>query len=149
MRLRPVLQAARRALQELPDCKALFGGTNVLDPIAALDSGRIKYSFANKASILLGTPDAGTSAEGWRPSLSPFGAYYQTALTNFNPGFWDASNSEAQLVTFLHELGHAIYFLSVGSITGGFIQNDRSQADNRKNDELVRAKCITPLEGTP
>jgi hypothetical protein len=45
-----------------------------------------------------------------------------------------------------HELGHAMNFLSVGKITGGFIQNDRDPKRNGDNDIGITENCINPIQ---
>ena len=149
-KIAPISSLAREAFKS-DDCRKLFSGVDVISPEHALDTiwDRIDISFGEIPSILGEPREAETSGEGLRVgtrSSFPFvGFYYARANIKFNSQYWITGDERSRLTSFIHELGHAMSFLSVGSITGGFVQDDRSPLVNRANDALITEKCVNPL----
>jgi RHS repeat-associated protein len=138
----PIVRLARVAFA-FEDCVRLFSGTNVISPVAALR--RVRYSFGQIISMVGSPRSAETKGEGLRPSWWPLGVYYNQAHIRFDIGQWLAGGTRFRLTTFIHELGHAVHYLSVGGITGGFVHDDSAIDVNRENDRLITERCVNPI----
>lgn len=142
----PLIELARKAFAN-DDCAGLFSGTNVISPTEALNSidSRIMVSFGSIHTLIGAPRTAQTRGDGLRPSIILPGFYYQRALIRFDVNYWSISNTQDHLEGFIHELGHAIHFLSVGRITGGFVHEDQSVRVNEQNDRLIQENCVNAV----
>jgi RHS repeat-associated protein len=139
----PMIDLARKAFTN-PACQRLFAGNGVISTDTALSHvhGRINISFANIVSLIGPPREAETQGEGIAFSTSPIGFTRARALIKFDARTWQLSDRRRRLETFIHELGHAIHFLSVGTPTGGFVHEDRDPAVNDQNGNLIREHCV-------
>jgi hypothetical protein len=138
------LAKVMRSLLENPDCQRIYSGSS-MSPVSAIDAmfGRWNIRFG-KVIGLLGPVDAETRGMDNLPriSLSPLGLYTQNIETKINTESWLAASEREQLLLLMHELGHAISFMGVGTITGGFVHQDRNPSVNFNNDQLIKTNCM-------
>jgi hypothetical protein len=87
-----------------------------------------------------------TNVAGTRPTFSLSNVLGVTStVTKINAGqdgsgYWNNGDTVENADTILHELGHVLRFL--GFKGGDFQQNDKDDAVNQKNSELIREKCL-------
>ncbi len=157
----PLANQARDAFS-LPACWEFFVNSGamsgddaifVFDPTEALRllHQRIHISFVDIPQVEGYNIRADTIGVGIpRPQIVeyfPFiGRYWTEVNIRFDIMNWSRTDPASQLMGFMHEIGHAIGFLSAGRFSpGGFIQHDPNQADNDHNSNNIREKCVTPL----
>jgi RHS repeat-associated protein len=141
----PFYAIVEKAFQ-LPECSEFFAGADVISWRQAWENWSISFRPPN-LSLLGGLPrDAET--EGGERSLvdTLLGRPYRTANTRIHPEVWKSASEFERALLVLHELGHAIAFMSRGSFNaGGFIHRDNTPAANSYNDQGITEKCLNPL----
>jgi hypothetical protein len=87
-----------------------------------------------------------TSVAMTRPTISLGNVLGVTAtVTKINAGqdssgYWNNGDAVENADTILHELGHVLRFL--GFRGGDFQQDDKDDAVNQHNSELIRENCL-------
>ena len=145
-----LMDLAARAFEHA-ECAKLFSGIDVMTPKQALDTmwNRISVQFAPIVN-LTGPPVDGRTVGvgtrvGFRSEFPYVGTYSATANITLNSSIYGGLSQRERLSLFIHEFGHAIGFLSIGKITGGFIHPDPSAKDNDTNNGNVMVKCVNKV----